>query len=43
MFNSPIKSSKLDIYVVDKLCNNYICCYISNIKKKLLFYKIRII
>lgn len=36
MFNSPIKSSKLDIYVVDQLCNDYIWYHIYNMKKKVI-------
>jgi len=36
MFNNPIKSSKLGLYIVDKLCNNFIWYKIGNIKKKVI-------
>lgn len=36
MFNNPIKSSKLGIYIVDKLCNNFIWYEIGSIKKKVI-------
>jgi len=36
MFNDPIKSSKLGIYIVDILCNSFIWYKISSIKKKVM-------
>lgn len=36
MFNNPIKSSKLGIYMVDELCNNFKWYKIGSIKKKVI-------
>lgn len=37
MFNNPIKSSKLSMYVVDKLCDGFIWYRICEVKQKVMF------
>jgi len=38
MVEKPIKSSKLDIYVVNNLSENSMQCRISDIKKKIMIF-----